>query len=286
MSRVIVYGEYPPTPGPAAEVTLAAVRARLAGGAEVEVVSPRPSAAHHHADLATVRGAALLARLTPGTDLELALDPALLGDGGGRAAPAQALLALAVANAQHSTVRLGPLAGATGRGRVRLVLGRADEVIAASQADAEALERAGVDRSRLSVRSAEPAGPAVAEAVGSAPGDGSAGGREPWAISEDPGREELEAAVRQRAAEDREVAAGNSAASTWPLHLLGPFSPPTPTSGKPVFALAKKIVHRLTAWVVLPMAEHINHLQQATIESIDRHAALPDHSGDRQITIS
>ena len=42
----------------------------------------------------------------------------------------------------------------------------------------------------------------------------------------------------------------------------------------------------LLSGILLPMAEHINHLQQATIESIDRHAALPDHSGDRQITIS
>src|SRR5438067_4933839 len=100
MSRVVVYGEYPPTPGPAAAATLAAVRARLAAGDDVEVVSPRPSAAHHHADLATVRGAAVLAKLAAGADLELALDPARLADGGGRAVPAQALLAAAVAGAR------------------------------------------------------------------------------------------------------------------------------------------------------------------------------------------
>ncbi|HET9773131.1 MAG TPA: hypothetical protein VFS16_19720, partial [Acidimicrobiia bacterium] len=157
MSRVLIYGEYPPTPGPAAEATLAAVRARLAGGAEVEVVSPRPSAAHHHADLATVRGAALLARLAPGRDLDLSLDPAVLADSGGRGAPAQALLALAVANAGSATVRLGPLGGPAGRGRVRLVLGRADCVVVASEADASALERAGIPRARLSVRGSDAA---------------------------------------------------------------------------------------------------------------------------------
>jgi hypothetical protein len=285
MTRVVVYGEYPPTPGAAAEETLAAVRARLAAGAEVEVVSPRPSAAHHHADLATVRVAARLARLAAGADLELTLDPGLLADGGGRAAPAQGLLAAAVAGARHSTVRLGPLAGRAGRGRVRLVLGRAHEVVAASEEDADALERAGITRQRLSVR---PTG--VVAPVGAPDGETAEGGsgpaREPWALSDDPGREEIEAAVRRRAAEDRESTAGNSSASTWPLHLLGPFSPPSAASGKPLFAVVKKVMWRLVAWVVLPLAEHVNHLQQATIESIDRHSALPDHRGDRQVTIS
>jgi hypothetical protein len=284
VNRVVMYGEYPPTPGPAAEATLEVVRGFLAGGADVDVVSPRPSAAHHHADLGTVRGAALLARLTPGADLQLTLDPAVLADSGSRGAPAQALLALAVATARHSTVHLGPLGGPAGRGRVRLVLGRADAVVAASEPDVEALQRAGIDRSRLSVRSREPVVTTVAE-VGTV-SDGLAGWRPPWDLSDDPEREELEAAVRRRAAQDREALAGNSAASTWPLHLLGPVGPPAPGSGKPLFALVKKVVWRLTAWIVLPLAEHMNYLQQATIESIDRHAALPDHTGDRQITIS
>src|SRR5207302_291715 len=154
MSRIVIYGEYPPSPDPAAEATMELVRGHLAGGADVEVVSPLPSAAHHNADLATVQGAALLARLTPGADLELALDPALLAKGRGRRAPAQVLLALAVRRARHSTVRLGPLGGPAGRGRLWLVLGHADSVVAASELDAVALARAGIDRSRLSARAA------------------------------------------------------------------------------------------------------------------------------------
>jgi hypothetical protein len=247
-------------------------------------VSPRPSAAHHHADLATVRGAALLARLTPGADLELTLDPAVLADRGSSGAPAQGLLALAVATARRSTVHLGPLGAPTGRGRVRLVLSRADAVVAASEGDAEALARAGIERSRLSVRPGEPE-VVTASATPAVP-DGLVARREPWMLSEQPGREELEAAVRRRAAEDREAAAGNSAASTWPLHVLVPFTPPTPDSGKPLFTAVKTVVWRLTAWALLPLAEHVNHLHQATIESIDRHAGLPDHGSDRQITIS
>ena len=282
MSRIVIYGEYPPSPDPAAEATMELVRGHLAGGADVEVVSPLPSAAHHSADLATVQGAALLARLTPGADLELALDPALLAKGRGRRAPAQVLLALAVRRARHSTVRLGPLGGPAGRGRLWLVLGHADSVVAASELDAVALARAGIDRSRLSVRAAAVGLPVTD--VQPEP-DGPVGLRERWGLSEDPGREELEATVRRRAAEDRAAEAGNSAASTWPLHLLGPFVPP-PTSGKPVIALVKKAVYRLTSWVLLPLVEHLNHLQQATIESMNRHAALPDHAGDRQAMIS
>jgi len=285
MSRVVIYGEYPPVPGPAAEATLASVRARLAGGADVVVVSPRPSAAHHHADLATVAGAALLARLAPGADLEMTLDPAVLADRGGRGAPAQALLAAAVAGARRSTVHLGPLGGPTGRGRVRLVLGRADTVVVASASDADALARAGIDRSRLSARSAEWDSPSPAVAAPEAGSNGQAGG-EPWELSEEPAREELEAAVQRRAAGDREEAAGNSAASTWPLHVLVPFTPPTPDSGKPLFTAVKTVVWKLIAWAVLPLAEHVNHLHQATIESVDRHAGLPDHAGDRRVKIS
>jgi hypothetical protein len=288
MSRVVIYGEYPPTAGPAAEATLAAVRGRLAGGEAVEVVSPRPSAAHHHADLSTLAGAARLARLSAGAELELTLDPTLLVDRGRRGAPAQVALAAAVAGARRATVHVGPLGPPTGRGLVRLVLGRADAVVAASEADAEALQRAGIAGSRLSVRP-----PATTAAGSAAAGNGAPAlpetpvrQRAPWSLGDEPGREELEAAVRQRAAEDRDEAAGNSAASTWPLHVLVPFAPPTPDSGKPAFASVKKVMWRLIAWAVLPLAEHVNHLQQATIESIDRHAGLADHSGDRRVKIS
>jgi len=255
---IVIYGDYPPSPGPAAEATLELVRAHLANGADVQVVSPLPSAAHHEADLATVRGAALLARLTPGAELELALDPAVLA-GRVRLAPAQALLALAIGRARHSTVSVGPLRAAAGRGRVKVVLGSADSVVAASELDAAALASAGIDRARLSVRAA------------TAPSRPVAGVREPWDLGEDPDREELEAAVRRRAAEDRGVGTGHGAPPTGPLHRLRPFTPP-PSSGTPAVAMVKKAVYRLTSWVLLPLVEHVNQLHRATIESADRQA--------------
>ena len=63
MSRVLVAGSYPPVPGPAAQVTLAEVRRILAEGDEVEVVSPRTSAAHHVGTLWGLRAPTTLARL-------------------------------------------------------------------------------------------------------------------------------------------------------------------------------------------------------------------------------
>jgi hypothetical protein len=49
MSRVLVVGSYPPVPGAGSAATVAAVRRALADGDQVEVVSPRPSAAHRTA---------------------------------------------------------------------------------------------------------------------------------------------------------------------------------------------------------------------------------------------
>jgi hypothetical protein len=51
---VLVFGSYPPVPGPASAATIAAVRQAWAEGHEVRVVSPRPSAAHLSAPLVGV----------------------------------------------------------------------------------------------------------------------------------------------------------------------------------------------------------------------------------------
>jgi hypothetical protein len=48
---VLVFGSYPPVPGPASAATVAAVRRVWADGYEVLVASPRPSAAHVSARL-------------------------------------------------------------------------------------------------------------------------------------------------------------------------------------------------------------------------------------------
>ena len=60
-NRWLVVGSYPPVPGPAAGATVAAVRRAWASGAEVVVVSPRPSAAPYV--LRSARGRAVSRRL-------------------------------------------------------------------------------------------------------------------------------------------------------------------------------------------------------------------------------
>jgi hypothetical protein len=78
--RLLVAGSYPPIPGPAAAATVAAVRRAWADGYHVEVVSPRPSAAHHHARLAGRRAPMELGRLRRRRhvdDLILCLEPGM-----------------------------------------------------------------------------------------------------------------------------------------------------------------------------------------------------------------
>ncbi|HET9444458.1 MAG TPA: hypothetical protein VFO65_14105, partial [Acidimicrobiales bacterium] len=67
-SRVLVASPYPPMTGPEAAAGLALVRSLVAAGDDVTVVSPVPSAAHHHADPGGATGAARLARLCAGAE--------------------------------------------------------------------------------------------------------------------------------------------------------------------------------------------------------------------------
>ena len=76
--RVVVAGSYPPVPGPAAASTLAAVERSWAEGHEVEVVSPRPSAAHRHAALSGYWAAWALVKLSRRADaLVLCVEPGM-----------------------------------------------------------------------------------------------------------------------------------------------------------------------------------------------------------------
>lgn len=66
--RVVVIGPYPPTADPAGDDVLACVRRWRTEGARVVVVSPEPSAAHHHGDPATWAGAMRVSRVVRGAD--------------------------------------------------------------------------------------------------------------------------------------------------------------------------------------------------------------------------
>jgi hypothetical protein len=268
----VVYGEYAPYTTPGAAATLQTVRTLLAGGGDVdiEVVSPRPSAAHHHADVGNPRGAARLARLTGGAELVARLDPGILGEAGGAGpAAARSAVGLAVRRARSATVHLSPLTAPPAARWVRSILGPADHVVAASSDDADRLRAAGLDAGRLSV-SEEAWWRAEAPAPAAASEPPSAG--EAFHVAAGASRDDIEAEVRRRAAGHRETEAANPVAASWPLHMLAPLAPAPTGSSKPLFRLIKRYVHRLVAWEVVPIVEQVNHLQRATIESLDRYA--------------
>jgi hypothetical protein len=277
--RVVVYGEYPPYTTPGAAATLATVRSLLAAGTgdgvEIEVASPKPSATHHHADVGNPIGAARLARLVGGADLVARFDPGILGEAGGAGpAAARAAVALAVRRARSATIELSPLTAPPSPRWVRSILGRAERVVVAGVDDADRLRAAGLDAARLSVSGeawwlpASEGGPPAGPSGGSEP----AARAEPWAVAPGATREDIEAEVRRRAAAHRETDTANPVSASWPLHMLAPLAPAPTGSSKPLFRLIKRYVHRLVAWEVVPIVEQVNHLQRATIESLDRHA--------------
>ena len=273
--RVVVFGEYPPFPTPGAAATLATVRSLLAAGREIEVVSPQPSAAHHHADPGNPRGAARLARLVGGAELVARLDPGILGQTGGRRGPsaARAATGLAVRRARTATIYLPPLTAPPAGKWVRSILGPADRVVVAGRDDADRLREAGLDESKLSI---------TEETWWLPPEDEHGGGlpsitRPAWTVHSGAAREALEAEVRRRAAKDRADDAMSPVTASWPLQMLTPLAPAPMESSRPLFRLIKQYVHRLVAWEVVPIVEQVNHLQRAAIESFDRQAtAAPD----------
>ena len=269
--RVVVYGEYPPFTTPGAEATLASVRTLLADGREIEVVSPRPSAAHHHADVATVQGAVKFMRIVRGADVVAWLDGEMLsGPTTAARAAARTALGMAVRRARSATIHLGPLRGAVSAAVVRAVLPRAGRIVVTSQGDAEILRAAGLDGTSLSVsdearvRAAESAAPPAPETTAQ-PVPKAA-----WVVPAGAARADIEAEVRRRAATHRDHESATPLAAAWPLHMLSPLAPAPTESTKRLFRWVKRAVHRLVAWEVVPIVEQLNHLQRATIESFDR----------------
>ena len=201
-TRVVVYGEYPPSPTPRAAATVAVVRQLLAEGREVEeieVVSPRRSAAHHHAEAGDPRGAAKLARLVGGADFVALLDPGILGESSAVGpAAARAAFGVAVRRARSATIYLSPLTARPTRTWVRAILGGAERVLVAGREDADRLRAAGLDDRKLAV--AEEAwwlAPASAAPVPPAPAP------DKWRVPAGASREDIEAEVRRRAAQRR-----------------------------------------------------------------------------------
>jgi hypothetical protein len=183
--RTLVAGSYPPAPGPATAATLAAVRAALAAGDDVIVVSPRASAAHRRAHLAGWRGAVALARLSPRRQrLVLVAQPGMpLGDGDRAAAAAMA----AVARRRYRNFDLWlvdpsklPVQA------LQKLWPAAGRVFVSCEADAEeAATRLGIPASRIVV---DQAGSPAASRIGVEPGGVTPFGPRDWTPREQPRR--------------------------------------------------------------------------------------------------
>ncbi len=285
-SLVLVYGPYPPDPGPEPAVTLATVRGLIGEGAKVEVVSPLPSGAHHHADVVGLRGSLRFARLVLTSrprKVVAHLDPGVLRvrRGGRKELAARRLLGLALRDA---TVHLGDLSGRLDAPYVALALGRVGDVTVTSAGDREAVVAAGVAPAKVTVVS-----PAVENPTRSAaaPAAASALGPAPWAVGDTPSRETLEAEVRRRAANDRAVSAGQVTAALiaaedpdphrGPLSRISPYHAAAPVGSPRLLArLVKQVVWRLTKFELEPVVDHVNLLHRAAVEEL---AAQPGPDG-------
>ena len=64
------------------------------------------------------------------------------------------------------------------------------------------------------------------------------------------------------------------AAPSAPLRRLRPLTPPAPVSARPGVSLLKRLVRRVIAWEVDPLADQLNALQRATTEAIDAQTDL------------
>jgi hypothetical protein len=69
VTRVVVIGPYPPSGDPRADIALREVREQRAGGHDVIVVSPDPSAARMCARPESIWGATRIARVLAGADI-------------------------------------------------------------------------------------------------------------------------------------------------------------------------------------------------------------------------
>ena len=81
-------------------------------------------------------------------------------------------------------------------------------------------------------------------------------------------------AVRPRRGRARPVERRRFAAPSAPLRRLRPLTPPAPVSARPGVSVLKRLVRRVVAWEVDPLADQLNALQRATTEAIDAQTDL------------
>jgi hypothetical protein len=251
--------------GPEAAATFRLVRDRIDAGDDVTVVSPAPSAAHHHADPGGPRGAMRLARLVAGADeLQLRLDASSLGASDDvRLLPGRLALSRACKRPRVTEIRLDRVPPRVSARWAALILRDAARVRVDTDAEREALVRAGVAPDKVVVEpehhdQRRPRRPPP-EASGEA-------GQRPTTAAE------LQAVVARRAVEERarsRRSASSAGTASQPLRHLARMERAPVRSNKVGGSFVKRAINKAMAWQFDNVIASVNRLHQATIDAID-----------------
>lgn len=270
--RVLVAAPYPTMGGAEAAATFALVKELVADGDDVFVVSPRPSAAHAHADPGSPRGAARLASLVAGrTRLVVRLDAGALAvsSESPRLLPGRVALAAAIRRVPRADVILDRVPSTVVPRWASLVLAPAASVTVSSAGERDAVVAAGVPAAKVNVDPdiLPPSPDRILEAIArpSAQVGPADAGLSASAI------EEL---VRRRASEmqtptEAGFGPGRVGVASKPLRAIPPLERPRIRSNNPAYASVKRVQLKLLAWMFDWVIQHVNHLHQATIEAIE-----------------
>lgn len=266
MTRVVVAAPYPNSPGPEAAATLSLVRRLVAAGDDVTVISPTPSAAHHHADPGGPRGAVRLARLAAGADsLHLRLDAAALAVGADSTVllPARLALSALVRRAPRSEVRLDRVPQRVGRHWAALVLEPATRVLVSTEEERATLLAAGVQPAKVEV---------VPEPEMERPAEAPRRG-ERLVLEAPVSASELQDLVRRRAADERAsrrtAAVVEQGAASLPLRHLVRMERAPVSSNVPGGKLLKRVIAKALHWQFDNVIASVNRLHAATIEAVE-----------------
>ena len=279
--RVVVAAPYPTMPGPEAAASFALVRELVEAGDDVTVVSPIPTAAHHHADPGGPRGAARLARIANEADLlHLRLDASALGASRAdvRCLPGRIAINGVLRRAHESEVRLDRVPETVSEQWASLVLGKASRITVDDREAHDALVRAGVDASRIVV-APDAAAPAPVTTKSRAPHPRPGSEVPPSATAAD-----LQELVRRRAIEDRaasrRTAAVTVGSASLPLRHLPRMERAPVRSNKLGGAFVKKAIAKILQWQFDNVIASVNRLHHATIEAIEGLEARQAQAGD------
>lgn len=206
--RWVIVGPYPPERGEGPVVTAAVAAAHLDAGDQVTVISPRPSAAHHHRELV---GREALRRLHadvgPGDGFWARVEPGILltrSPSRVEAILERVLLRRVLRRAGRSVLDVGDVALFPGGRAGALVFDSVDQLVVHDLAERDALVAAGASPHKVVLHDEAPAPQHDEQGSGTTPAEVVLEVPPPvelQALPADAGRAAIEAAVRRRAAD-------------------------------------------------------------------------------------